>query len=569
MLSTDNNSSSSDDFANQHIHDDISPSSDDFGNQRVHNDGSGITSEDEDSNESIQIHLLTENNQSHVHQRDNIAIIQTGENILVTDTGRNVRRRLSNPILNRESHSQSDLPIDESKIFLKDAAPYFTLDEKPTTNYVGLCDTMMKNIEHMKQDNKNTNPQIDELIASMSLIKSKLSRLIEIGKNINSRDIMIGSFCNTVNNILGYMPSTKGSFDRKCVESVRALEDLYDDDVYGNPIGSEITFNFGSNAPIMIGYMELLRKTTDRPVEKRILFGKYRLDRVHRANMNAVMADLKKQTFDSITFVFDMIMTATDTNISILCHAICSHENGTKFRIENIDCAGYEIFNSLNDLIVRRAVSNTNYTKLVRKLTQTMTRQNRSQIWNDILNFLDSDMNIIQDGYRYVDAGDNFIFKISREDNEPCQLTCIDPPYINIHMFCGHALSLPSVYGLVNEGASQDTESIKCPLCRKTLIPTMIPAVSEENKKKFEIKIYSIDDFKDTDSDCHITMEKNVSRASRNVSGIAKLKSSMITTGETENDQPIEEEATYIRGPAMQLMGRMISIMQGQNGSNA
>jgi hypothetical protein len=209
-------------------------------------------------------------------------------------------------------------------------------------------------------------------------------------------------------------------------------------------------------------------------------------------------------------------MTDIDTGLSIMCHteATTPHDqrSGSELRSESISHKCGDMINTISDTIGRRAISKINYVTRVEKLIDTMPRTKRAKIWNDILKFIEYDMILLNEGYEYVDAGDNFIFNTYVEETEQCSLTCADPPYINIKMICGHALSLPFVHGLINKGASESSESIKCPICRKTLIPVMVPAVSLEDKNKLDIKIYKPDDFVDNVGNGDgIVMEKNTS----------------------------------------------------------
>lgn len=445
-----------------------------------------------------------------------------------------------------DNHDQQS-PINMDKIFRKDMKPYFSLDSRPKpTNYVEMCDSSIQKLSELKMKNEE-NEEFDSVIKNLSAIKQKLKRLMDIGIAANKRDLMIGSFCSTSEKIIGITPSTNGSFDRKCFEMTRALGDLYDDDVYGNVIGSEITFAFGPNGPIVISYMEALSNTTERSIDKRLIFGSYRLDKVRRSNMQNVVDGLNEQSVDSTQFTFDLIMTDVDTKNSILCHATTEMKKNIVFRMQDIDKTGTEIFSALTDLVHRRAVSKVNFTKIVKKLTRVMPRYARVAYWNDILNFIDKEMSIMNSGYDYVDAGDNYVFKISLEEHEACNITAIPAPYLNIEMMCGHIFSLPAVYGLVNEGACEDTESIRCPMCRDTLIPIMIPVLSKEDQNKVKTNVYTKSDLLcETDDSC-FSLEQNETKLNKfpNIgSGISKLKSTIDSTApfDVEDDSSDDNE---------------------------
>jgi hypothetical protein len=128
------------------------------------------------------------------------------------------------------------------------------------------------------------------------------------------------------------------------------------------------------------------------------------------------------------------------------------------------------------------------------KLTDEMSRDIRIMIWECILGVIEKDILYLNQGYRFIDIGDNKMIKISIEENKPCEITAQDPPYTYIHLACDHKFSLMAIYGIVYEGKSEDTESILCPLCRRNLIPKLVSVLSDSEKNSFEIKTYKESD---------------------------------------------------------------------------
>jgi hypothetical protein len=373
-----------------------------------------------------------------------------------------------------------------------------------STDYISMCDDVLKNLAHIQRKEESYGELIEEMKNSMNMIKKKLHQIKSIGRCFNKRDIMISAFALTSNNIIKSCPSTRGDYDRKYLECPRALEDLFEDDIYGNPMGTDINFVFDdSNITQIVIYMDKLRQMTDKPVSERFMFGVFRLDKIYK---NDVIIRTEK---NKTQIRYTMIMTDTESKPekSIRCHII-NASNEANVRVQNIDLCGDDVFESTQDLVLRRVVHAENITKFIMKLTEEMPRDIRIMIWESILGVIEKDILFLNQGYRYVDIGDNKMIKISFEEKTPCEITAQDPPYIYIHLACDHKFSLMAIYGIVYEGKSEDTESIVCPLCRRNLIPKLVPVLSEEEKESFKIKIYEEKDIKSDVDLGEFTFEK-------------------------------------------------------------
>lgn len=350
----------------------------------------------------------------------------------------------------------------------------------------------------IKVDDKED--ELSKITSDIISIKTKLQQLIDIGKCFNKRDIMIGSFVKTAEEIIGECPSTKGHFDRKSLECSRALESLFADNSFGNPIGSEVNFVFTSTEPTeLITYMNKLRDTTDRPKSDRLMFGSFRLDKVFK--MDDIVRTSKSQKSQ---VKYTMIMTDVETDLSSGFNVVTS-VNMADLRVQGLDYSGPQIFDAIHDLVLRRGVHSQNITKYIKKLVSVMAREKRMLIWEAILCVIEKSLDYLDQGYKYIDIGENKMIKISLETKEQCHIAMCDPPYVKIHLACGHALSLMAIYGIVYESKSDDTESILCPMCRSNLIPKLVPAVPQEMLSTFNVKHYKekdiiasvkLDDFK-------------------------------------------------------------------------
>ncbi|VBB18675.1 hypothetical protein YASMINEVIRUS_1206 [Yasminevirus sp. GU-2018] len=419
-----------------------------------------------------------------------------------------------------------DNTITEEQIFEKEENPMFQqpIAVKKPVDYVELCDNLLKKVQRLaeltgqntqstvqsteqlsaqpvdqspdnksvtesksvddSQNSQNKVSEIDSILSDIRTVQSKIKLLTDIGKTFNKRDILIGAFCNTSANFVGVQPSTKGDYDRKSLECSRALETLFDDNVFGNPIGTTIHFVFSeNNIPTILTYMDKLKLTTERPDAERLMFGCYRLDKVYRDDEVIRTAEHEEH------IRFSLIFTDVETNASIRCYAT-NKVDTANVRVQMLDYSGRDIFDAIPDFVLRRVVHGDNLTKHIKKLTGTMPRERRMSIWEHILLVLDKDITYLNQGYKYLDIGENKMFKISREETEPCVITAIQPPYMKLHLACGHALSIMAIYGIVYEGKSEDTESIVCSMCRRNLIPKLVPAISQEQLAKFTVKTY-------------------------------------------------------------------------------
>jgi hypothetical protein len=419
---------------------------------------------------------------------------------------------------------------------------YIAICNKIITNIDNLCDTSSSSNDKQNKLSKNSNSSLNEMKQDMTKIKNKLQQIIDIGKCFNRRDIMISSFCNTAYNILGKLPATKDDFDRKYHECPRALENLFDDDIYGNPIGTSINFIFQKIDPTkMIFYVDQLRQSTELPIEKRLLFGSYRLDKIYKDDWNTRSSNIN-------TYIrYCMIMTEIDTNMSIKCY-ILNKNKAPYVRVKTIDCYSSYVFDCIPDLVLRRVVSCENLTKYIKKLFEQMPRKSRVAIWEYILNIMTKEIDLLNQGYKMIDIGENKMIKFSIETKEVCPITTIQPPYTKIHLVCDHSLSVMAIYGIIYEGESQDTQSILCPMCRCNLIPKLVPALSDEEFAKFHVKTYQANDLKnDVNIDVY-NFEKNKDKpkiydthneADKFIDSIFMKKNSIAEIQNSDNDTDI------------------------------
>jgi hypothetical protein len=441
-----------------------------------------------------------------------------------SDSGQGVSRTLTPRSQARNNASniviKKKTDIMENDIFENIPNPAFhqPFEKKENDNYIKICDSMLARLctvasgaqvhdtvapgarvsdtlvpgvpEAPDPEINSTEHLVQSMINDINKIKLKFQQIIDIGKCFNKRDIMISAFANTAHNIMGIFPATKGDFDRKCLECPHALENLFGDNIYGNPIGSNINFVFnGCDAINIILYVDKLRATTERPINRRLVFGSYRLDKVYRDDII-----IRSESSDP-SIRYALIMTDIETGISIKNYVVNQYVS-SNVRVQSLDYCGEKIFEAIPDLVLRRAIRGENLTKRVKKLIETMEREQRQSIWEDILNVLDHDIRYLDQGYDVLDIGDNKMIKFSIEKKEPCSITMIQAPYMKVHLACNHELSLMAIYGIIYAGKSDDTESILCPICRYNLIPKLVPALSDSDAGKYIVTAYKDKDLK-------------------------------------------------------------------------
>ena len=330
----------------------------------------------------------------------------------------------------------------------------------------------------------------------IKMLNNKLQYIKKIGDNFDKKDVLISTFCKSCYKISGLYPSTKGPYDRKYMESPRALSDLFEHPKFGNPIGSRIVFIFGAYDFNLDKYIELmykLKSTTRKSPEKRLTFGVFRLDKIYEVNsVTRSKKDTKKMPH------FEMIMTDLTNNKSIICECAPTQTRKDMSNIETLDISGKNIFEALPEMVNRKLTITNNLTKRIEKLDTVLPRNKRVKILDAILIVMSQTLQFLKEGYKYIDVGDNMMVAFSTEREKICHFSGVNAPYMLIHLKCGHKLSIMAMYGIVHTRHSDDSESIKCPLCRENLIPKLVPTFSsDEEKESCAVKIYTKDDIAD------------------------------------------------------------------------
>lgn len=133
-----------------------------------------------------------------------------------------------------------------------------------------------------------------------------------------------------------------------------------------------------------------------------------------------------------------------------------------------------DFFTTIESIIKRRGILKINFESMIYDLkTKTLTFTEKSRIFNNIVNFLGLRTKILGNGYNKIEC-DKKIIDIYLEKDVICEITDLHPPYVSIHLECGHKLSVMALSGIVNIHPNDFSEYIGCPYCRGKLIPNLI-----------------------------------------------------------------------------------------------
>lgn len=159
-----------------------------------------------------------------------------------------------------------------------------------------------------------------------------------------------------------------------------------------------------------------------------------------------------------------------DINVNTLCMT----RDGIKSRSD--------FFESIKSISDRTGIIKINMEQMKDDLeTKTLSFNDKSKIYNRIVNFMGFRTKILSVGYEQIQSDEKMV-DIFIETTDPCSITSAKAPYTCINMECGHPLSVMAFSGLVNIKSSEYTEQILCPTCRAKLLPKMI------NKKPTSIE---------------------------------------------------------------------------------
>jgi len=136
--------------------------------------------------------------------------------------------------------------------------------------------------------------------------------------------------------------------------------------------------------------------------------------------------------------------------------------------ITNID-----VIDIIENIINKKVVCNVKFNDIIEKIkTTALVFEEKKTLYNYITMFLVNRLKVLNSGYEKI-YGKHSMIKFSIETEETCIITDLEPPYLLVHLECGHKMSLMAIAGSTNIKASNTSEGINCPYCRQKLIPQL------------------------------------------------------------------------------------------------
>ena len=146
-------------------------------------------------------------------------------------------------------------------------------------------------------------------------------------------------------------------------------------------------------------------------------------------------------------------------------------ENVTSYSLMVERFEEYNLYDVLSN-IANNTTDMVNRDHIIKNINDLITRpMNRDQKvirLMPILNFYSNTLPLINDKYyKLFDFTGLPKFYVETKDN--CLYTDISPPYVKLKLECKHDISLQAMYGLVVDGANEDSEAINCQMCQQSL----------------------------------------------------------------------------------------------------
>lgn len=335
--------------------------------------------------------------------------------------------------------------------------PLFVYLPKPNNkivdnvNYVDICNKL------------NTYITDEEGRKMVGIIKTKLLNIQEIGNNYHHKTTFITEFLTYVKITFDLCLIISDTTLRKYIECVHNMNKIFADEIYGNPKYMEIIFEIQTNEITkIVEFIMTICKSSTQEIDKRPLFGIYRLDYVKyikNVNMDNI------QTNDCS---FSIIVTNITNNISMNCMIIYKTDN-----TNNIDFTVDKLYSSnyLHHIAEKKVVTRFNMTKYIRRLYGDINKTMRKKILIKIYDILTNGIKYMVHGYEHFLIGENSTFDYTIETVEACPITLTEPPYINMNLECMHKLSINALYGILTKSGN---DNYTCPQCRKLIIPKLV-----------------------------------------------------------------------------------------------
>lgn len=376
-----------------------------------------------------------------------------------------------------------------------------------------------------------------KILESLEEVKKKNEFIKSVGKNITVKLISAISLYESINNYFkkaGYKHDLDGgiagSFNRQFFEFPFAIVDDFSDQSYGNPKNHDVDIIIVKNKSDSVTSIhksyyketELILRQMCNEINTYLkfhllnpqkvtapIFGELKLIEILDITLTKDKISSsdpcgKKKLVDIPHFLFKLI----DSNNSVYTFDIMGWTpsvgnsdwpNGdfdsnsiilSKFGFNFID-RNIESKTNFYDTLFRIRQKETccliNLCDIQNKAFQGgLTRNDKVIHLKQLAFFFANRLKIMAYGYNSI-SSDSSIPCFSIERKEDCFITSCKPPYINIHLNCNHKISLMAYIGELVSGNRENSEAIRCPLCRGDL------KIKFEEKKVSRIPISSFD----------------------------------------------------------------------------
>ena len=374
----------------------------------------------------------------------------------------------------------------------------------------------------ISEHNLNIYDDIESLLKQIPDTEENKNKLITVRAKINSikkyeeannflkeKTIMAFSLLSFIKNICKSEPKIYGSFVRQMMEKMFMSD--YDDTGYGDSDNHDI------DMVIYFSKNEYERYMNKKSFENLLdIFKK--------------MINNKKYKFNGYTIISISNSTITNDNGTINCNCgsiYCRYHHKTTINqnikkliniphyhliLNNgiktilIDMFAYSVINgdiynidgdinvnrlelnnngiisrdncfyqTIYSIIKREGICNVLFTNLIEDIkTKILTFEDKQQYYNYIILFYVSRIKLLSNGYnKLCNNIHEKVCKISIENEDPCEISGREPPYIKFDLVCGHKLSIMALTGIANIKSSNYYEGILCPYCREKLVPAL------------------------------------------------------------------------------------------------
>lgn len=322
--------------------------------------------------------------------------------------------------------------------------------------------------------------KLKELIEHYKLQTTKIEITKQINQDIKEKIRTTFDFINFIKTICkSSHPSIFGSLPRMLFE--RAFYGLSELDGYGNTINHDIDLYVyrekdhydQSEFKTFINLFTLIKSN--------MTFGEYKIHSIHDktiTSLSRVLDNAKDRMLDIPHYIIILKNGDKIIKYDLLGYKIePKHTWTNEFDINSLSISGRGIhcdqsfFDTIINIMNKTADCTIDFNKIIDPLVNPSHRSDKVKIFNDLLYFSCMRTKILSIGYKQI-YNDKFgMIELSIEKDNDCFITSLKPPYIQMELECGHKCSLMALAGIINIRASNDTESILCPLCRHNMIP--------------------------------------------------------------------------------------------------